>query len=893
MPLSLPAVRRSACQFIALAVVPWVIVAGQAVAAGSPPRQALRIDCQQRGLYRLTGADMQAAGIELSRVDPRRLALVHNQRAVPIHVRTARADAFGPEDDLFFFSEGGNLDTVPFVNLGEQYAPRTQIFMLHLDGNGHEPLRFEPVELEPPAAGAEPAAVRVVSGRHHYEDNDVWEFFDVNPGVETDFIYWKKLTIPATDRTTNTLVNPVLFPNTVPGAPVRIHGLLVGVSDGEHNVRISVDGKPYHEARWSGPADHAFAFELPADALAAQRGMIRFEALPQSDGPASTTSLIEYEEETNTFRHLNIDVVMVDWFEVEFRQPTAAVNDYNELLVLDETDRANIARARVTGFSSPDILAFDLGAGQVLRGGAYRHEGTPFYAIDVERPTTDTTLVVSTVERARRPQAVRPRPVKGLFAQAPAAELLILTHPDFLEAAQRLAVWKRERGLTTEVVDILDVFTEASGGYALPEALRRYIQHVYQSQTPPRLRYVLLIGDASGISKYTTWCPAYGFIESGKPINENYFATFGEPTDQPVLAVGRLSVRTAGEADQIVNKIMDYESQRHRGIWRARQLMIAANPNWASHMSQYLIRKWVRPEYFARAIQTSMDNPSPDYPDLMSNRLVEGFNAGAIIAAYMGHGGGTIWEMGPTALQSQFTNHLFDQTNVYRLENRERLPLLFALTCYTNNFNHPHVPQTLGEVFMIADGGAIAVLGASGRSDTSENLVFLDCFNRTIQTHAFRRLGEYLLATHRRIPHRQTATRYLLLGDPSLEFNVPRREIELTGQSGADARELVLDYRLPEAVPLPARLEWLLISEDEDVVAEWSTEADAAEGAVTWRVAEAASAPETWHRVIVYAPAFGADADYVGAWFIAPTQDELNRLQLRADQTTTVTLEAP
>ena len=76
--------------------------------------------------------------------------------------------------------------------------------------------------------------------------------------------------------------------------------------------------------------------------------------------------------------------------------------------------------------------------------------------------------------------------------------LLIITHPGFLDAANELATWKREKGIYMEVRT-----TRQTG--SLASDIQAYIQNAYDNweQPPP---YVLFIGDAEFIlCHYVTW----------------------------------------------------------------------------------------------------------------------------------------------------------------------------------------------------------------------------------------------------------------------------------------------------------------------------------------------------------------------------------------------------
>jgi hypothetical protein len=170
---------------------------------------------------------------------------------------------------------------------------------------------------------------------------------------------------------------------------------------------------------------------------------------------------------------VKLDMVMLDWFDVAFKQPTRAAMDYAELNIDDAADQQNVKSFVLDNFIADTIKVFDLAAREVLAPRPFQLENS--WAVNLERKARPTTLVALSEERMLRPFEMKAVTLPGIFAQSSDCELLILTHPAFAKALEPLAAWKRSRGLKTELVEITDLFNEAAGGYAGPETLRNYI----------------------------------------------------------------------------------------------------------------------------------------------------------------------------------------------------------------------------------------------------------------------------------------------------------------------------------------------------------------------------------------------------------------------------------
>ncbi|MDH4260521.1 MAG: C25 family cysteine peptidase, partial [Gammaproteobacteria bacterium] len=138
-------------------------------------------------------------------------------------------------------------------------------------------------------------------------------------------------------------------------------------------------------------------------------------------------------------------------------------------------------------------------------------------------------------------------------------ELLILTHPDFRAASDVLAQWKRDKGISTTVIDV-----GPGTPYTTATLIDELIQDRYD-KCVTRLSYVLLVGDSEKVPPSRTNYDTTSEPDSTTGSDWNY-ATY--PHIQllfldalfPYFSVGRIPVDTATEAQTVVDKIVQYES---------------------------------------------------------------------------------------------------------------------------------------------------------------------------------------------------------------------------------------------------------------------------------------------------------------------------------------------
>ena len=135
-------------------------------------------------------------------------------------------------------------------------------------------------------------------------------------------------------------------------------------------------------------------------------------------------------------------------------------------------------------------------------------------------------------------------------------ELLILTHPDFEEAADELAEWKIQKGIMTNVFLVSDGILNPGPDTA--NEIEAFIaDRFFNSPIPPS--YVLLLGDTEFIPTFYVYSTARGDLGSDHP-----YATIIDISSNPDyliadMAIARMPVDTLDQALVAVRKVIEYE----------------------------------------------------------------------------------------------------------------------------------------------------------------------------------------------------------------------------------------------------------------------------------------------------------------------------------------------
>lgn len=124
---------------------------------------------------------------------------------------------------------------------------------------------------------------------------------------------------------------------------------------------------------------------------------------------------------------------------------------------------------------------------------------------------------------------------------------LIVTHNEYLAAAEELAAWKKQLGYNAEII---------SSGSWDSENIKSEIAYRYDVYEP-KPDYLLIIGDHAGDFAV----PGEMHTVDGEPFaTDLYYVCMDGAYDYiPEMAHGRISVSSAQEADVVVQKIINYE----------------------------------------------------------------------------------------------------------------------------------------------------------------------------------------------------------------------------------------------------------------------------------------------------------------------------------------------
>jgi len=373
------------------------------------------------------------------------------------------------------------------------------------------------------------------------------------------------------------------------------------------------------------------------------------------------------------------------------------------------------------------------------------------------------------------------------------ADMIIVYHPEFETATQRLADHRRQTdNLEVVTVPIDQIYNEFSSGKQDPTAIRDFVGMVYHRDE--NLKYLLLFGDGSYDYRNITnspnldnYIPVYETDIHLDPINgfpaDDYFALVTEDDGNTLLsgavdiAVGRIPARDAFSADKYVDKVIFYDTDPKRfRDWRNQLLFVGDDGDGNRHTNQaneIADTTTIQHAYFNvdkvlfDAFQRVTTSGGIRFPQANQSLNRNAFR-GSLVTNYLGHGGPSGWAQ----------ERVLQVEDIESWKNFERLPLIITATCsFAGYDDHSDLPG--GEVaVMKPDGGAIALFTTVRAVYSSSNFrLTKSVFDKIFDTSngAGLPMGEILRLSKNSNNVGSTNNRkFTLLGDPSQRLAIPQ-----------------------------------------------------------------------------------------------------------------------
>ena len=758
----------------------------------TPNKNYLKLSVNEDAIYRITQNEFTSSGINTSGIDPRTVKVYYKGSEIPIYFFGEQDGSFDAGDFLDFYGTrnyGGQINTylasygptsVDYITdeYYDQYSD-TSVYWIGWDGNNG--LRFTVTGFTVQTPYPEPYSLEKI----HFEKDSLYsQGLSINRNTDFRYFntekisgegwYWRNLIASGGYTLTRSFNIPQLspvaatcsfrvfaFPNSF-DTSLNEHKLILRINSTVLATLVKDDYNRFDTTvtfqssllQQSSPNDISVTYQ------------------PTFGNPSATPSLF------------------VDLMEINYPKVFAFQNSQCRI-ELTGTDTSS-ALFTVTGFNSSNPLSiYDLKNNLKITNVA-SNDDTLFFTGKM-----NGIFELINQDISRRPFRTIARQVPDLVSTSNAADYLIIYNRLFESQAEQLRQHRSSRdgyrSYKAAIDDITDIF---NFGMENPIAVRRFIDYVFDNWQQPGVSYVCLMGRGSldpknnriNQSYYRNLVPVYG-----SPTSDGYFVNFNFSgyTYVHQTSIGRLPVYTPQEAQDAVDKIIQYDSEQPQ-LWWKNFIMITGGPTRNEQIqyqtqSNFFVNTYINPPPVSSIAAKVYRNDSAgfitfNYADSIKREI----NRGGIIVNFIGHAASQDWELG---LEDPLT-----------LSNGNKLPFVMSMTCYTGQNSEPN-QRGFGEKFIYGSGkGAVGFLGSSGWSFSSTGNQINDYMFKGFSQDTIRRLGKLLKYANNQMALdtssfqvRNMINSYELLGDPATKLLLPSTPEFVIGQT---------DYRISNQYPL-------------------------------------------------------------------------------------------
>ncbi len=752
----------------------------------------IRFEAPEEGIYKISKSQLSLYGIDANTVDPRTIKIYNNGgKVLPENNSLPRPADLEENAILVAGEDDGKFDEADYIlfygrgssfwdyssdgkTISRYFHPYSTKNYFWITSNGSAGKRIT----DKPGQNTTPTLDQTTS--EAFAD---WEVDKINLGKTGRQFMGDDFSNSVKSRTyTNTLSG------RVDSIPISYYLRFIVGAPNSMTLKLSENGSQIFQQNLAGySGDYIVGNAHPIDAsfsgsLVDNRSMLNISVTP------STISTIGY----------------LDYFTIKYVKQLKAFSD-NILFFSDSN--GGLIEYSLVGFSSSNIKVFDVtnySDIKLITNHTLISGGDCKFQMDETASQRSKYLAV---ESTGFKSPTNPVEISNsnLHGESVGAKFVIITHKNFMEAANKLKNHKENNiplTFSTFVADIDQIYNEFSCGVVDPTAVRDYLKYAYDNwQIKPD--YVLLFGKGTydyknlegfGDNFVPTWQSTeslrFVYGQEDSYTTDDYFARVSGTDDFIDLFIGRITCTTAANADQMVNKIIDYELNQEKGEWRNLVTLVSDDGcrsrdcnegNMHTLPSENLSnikfpKSFNFKKIYAAAYPDVITGQGRRKPDV-NQAIVDAINEGTLFLNYFGHGSPELWA----------DEHIFEKSVVLSQLKNDKYFFLGAATCDFGYFDIPNYQSGAEALMFLPNSGAIASFTASRLvfAGSNERLMYdfvtklfnsgRDSLNLSFTIGKAAKLSKTTLVNDQK---------YNILGDPTLRLKVPQYPASIDSVNG-------------------------------------------------------------------------------------------------------------
>lgn len=727
-----------------------------------------KIPITEDGLYRMTRAELESAGIPMTTIEGNQLRLYHLGQEIPVYV--SNSGSLSDSDYLLFWGKQnrGELDQYLFADPEEEqlnpfYSLVTDTSHYFLTWNATAASsRYQTLDLDLSQVPAKEEWVwrterQVFSEKFmkNYARRSGITIYFSNYDVAEGYGNRNINELLAAGATTQDFT--IDLPNAYLSGPQAQLEARFGVGTGDHQQIVKVDGNTYFDRSYTGVAVKTPSFNFP---LADDRAAISFEGLKDDRDEQS-----------------------ISYIEIQYPSLPDAGNQSVFSFELD--GGATQKYVEISGFNATNGTPILYDLTHHLRIICQYENGI----VKALLPAHDAqrSLVLLEEERsAAAIPAIESHTFTDILAQA--ADYLLLTSPllrtpyESEDQVQAYADYRQSPAggsYSPKIVEIQDIYDQF--GYGLhrhPQSIRNFVHAAHRRW--PNLKYVFLIGKGreytalrtaqglkEAIDAETYFVPSFGF-----PASDNLMLS-NNTSSVAVVPVGRIAATTPKEISIYLNKVKTLEATNTNGQTieeRAWMKNIIHLGGGGSSGEQVAIKNnlermagEIEGNLFGGRVTPFYKTSTDPIQQSRSEQIFDRINEGTAVITFFGHSSPGTFD--------------FNIDNPDNYENFGKFPLILSLGCYSGNFFTSS--RGIGERFTFYEDKASVAFGASrGVGFISTLGGFADRFYEKMGGEKYGAgIGDIVSATRRSLDHlsgleiKTVVQQFSMMGDPAIRLH--------------------------------------------------------------------------------------------------------------------------
>ncbi|MCP4423760.1 MAG: hypothetical protein GY803_04635 [Chloroflexi bacterium] len=745
--------------------------------------ETYKIELNQDGIYEISRDELQAAGMNVSGVNPKTIEMMWRGQPVAYQLVNDNGDAaFDANEKIRFY--GWAFDG---PRTEKQFISNNVFWLWANPANSPTIIQTKTNQTGGAVITATMTAVTREPENYFFSTwTNNWDTFPNEP----DAWYWDFI---EQNAPTLTKTYPITLPHPVANGPNVTYWIELMSRDYPTDptnftyiVRGHINDDPnYGEQSWMSLANVNITNTVPATAV--HHGANDVKVVFAADLNAS----------------LGNPRIYLNRITVEYMRQLVAKN--NQLVFADDTGGSR--QFHISGFTEGDaanVLVWDItnptnptqigmGAGNI--------SGDTYMVGSVH--VADAKFIATTTTNALSATSISQFAPTSLDPPSGGADWVAVSHADFITQAERLAAHRALEslgGLTTWIVDYEDVVNQYGYGLPLPAAIRDYLAHALANWSSPP-DYAVLFGAATLNPRYLDcnhWtCPGGAtawdqnqptFVVTDLVYEDRYQGLI--PSDHtiallsgsdllPDIAIGRITADTEADAEAVVSKIILYEQNQLDSVdWRNNLLFVADNADLGGNFYQenlFTAQNYVPSNY--GVIQRYLITDDQNETDVLRDAIMDDVNdLGIAILNYRGHGSVHRWAS-PSIISS-------DSSDLNYWNNVTKPIVILSADCLDGNFAFPGLAALSKTLLILRDGplpiGSAAHWSSTGLGFTFEHSVLHQNFYSGLFEHDLTTIGDAInrakMVYHQGGYDDSEMYSFLLQGDPAMQLFVLRNQ---------------------------------------------------------------------------------------------------------------------